>query len=177
MLRSRICILTRYFCVLLQLEKLTHFAPPQKKFSSGHLLHIAWICNATWNFFKSHSNSQEWGMGGRYKTTNRGKNEEIAQSTNISRSMGEGIREEWNIYLSIKFWGRSGEIFQLLRTLFPVIRNKMLRFLWNTYVPHQNRTYFWESTCSQSQRLSAPQTTRRPDSLVPPEPPFWRPCM
>ena len=32
-MRSRICILARYFPGILQLEKLTHFAPP--KFSSG----------------------------------------------------------------------------------------------------------------------------------------------
>ena len=32
-MRSRICILARYFPSILQLEKLTHFAPP--KFSSG----------------------------------------------------------------------------------------------------------------------------------------------
>ena len=33
-MRSRICILARYFPSILQLEKLTHFAPP--KFSSGY---------------------------------------------------------------------------------------------------------------------------------------------
>ena len=54
-----------------------------------------------------------------YETTNRGKDEEIAH---ISRSMGEEIREEWNIYLSIKFRGRGGENVQLLRTFFS--RNK-----------------------------------------------------
>ena len=36
----------------------------------------------------------EWSMGGRYETTNRGKDEKMAYSTHISRSMGEGIREE-----------------------------------------------------------------------------------
>ena len=82
-------------------------------------------------------------MGG-YETTNRGKDEEIGHSTHLSRSMGEGNRKKWNIYLSIRFRGRSGENFQLLRTYFPVIRNKMFRLSWNIYVPHQNRTYFWE---------------------------------
>ena len=32
-MRSKICILARYFCDFLQLEKVTHFALP--KFSSG----------------------------------------------------------------------------------------------------------------------------------------------
>ena len=31
--------------------------------------------------------------------TNRGKDEEIAYSTHLSRSMGEGIMEKWNIYI------------------------------------------------------------------------------
>ena len=88
-------------------------------------------------------------MGGRYETTNRGKDEEMAYSTRISRSMGEGIREEWNIYFSIKFRGRGGENVQLLRTFFPVIGNKMFRFSWNIYVLYQNRTYFWESIRSR----------------------------
>ena len=37
----------------------------------------------------------------RYDTKNKGEDEEIAHSTHLSRSRGEGIREEWNIYLSI----------------------------------------------------------------------------
>ena len=96
---------------------------------------------ATWNFSKS----TEWGMGERYEITNRGNDEEIGHSTHLSRSMDEGNRKKWNIYLSIRFRGRGGENVQLLRTFFPVIRNKMFRFFWNIYVPYQNRTYFWES--------------------------------
>ena len=83
---------------------------------------------------------------GVYQITNRGKDEEITHSTYLSRSIGEGIREEWNIYLSIRFRSRNGENVQLLGTFFPIIRNKMFKFSWNIYVPHQNRTYFWEST-------------------------------
>ena len=99
------------------------------------------MCNATSNFSKS----REWGMGGGYDITNRGKDEEITHSTHISRSMGEGIREEWNIYLSIRFLGRGGENVQVLRTFSPIIGNKMFQFSWNIYVPYQKRTYFWES--------------------------------
>ena len=87
-------------------------------------------------------------MGGVYQITNRGKDEEITHSTYLLRSIGEGIREEWNIYLSIRFRSRNGENVQLLGTFFPIIRNKMFKFLWNIYVPHQNRTYFWESRTS-----------------------------
>ena len=93
------------------------------------------------------SKSREWSMGGRYDITNRGKDEEITHSTYISRSMGEGIREEWNIYLSIRFLGRSGENVQVLRTFSPIIGNKMFQFSWNIYVPYQKRTYFWERSC------------------------------
>ena len=99
------------------------------------------MCNATSNFSKS----REWGMGGGYDITNRGKDEEITHSTHISRSMGEGIREEWNIYLSIRFLGRGGENVQVLRTFSPIIGNKMFQFSWNIYVPYQKRTYFRES--------------------------------
>ena len=101
------------------------------------------MCNATSNFSKS----REWGMGGGYDITNRGKDEEITHSTHISRSMGEGIREEWNIYLSIRFLGRGGENVQVLRTFSPIIGNKMFQFSWNIYVPYQKRTYFRESIC------------------------------
>ena len=96
----------------------------------------------TSNFLKS----REWSMGGRYDITNRGKDEEITHSTHISRSMGEGIREEWNIYLSIRFLGRGGENVQVLTTFSPIIGNKMFQFSWNIYVPYQKRTYFREST-------------------------------
>ena len=91
------------------------------------------------------SKSREWSMGGRYDITNRGEDEEITHSTYISRSMGEGIREEWNIYLSIRFLGRGGENVQVLRTFSPIIGNKMFQFSWNIYVPYQKRTYFSES--------------------------------
>ena len=83
---------------------------------------------------------------GVYQITNKGKDEEITHSTYLSRSIGEGIREEWNIYLSIPVRVRGGENVQLLRTFFPIIRNKIFRFSWNIYVPYQNRTYFWENT-------------------------------
>ena len=99
-------------------------------------------------------------MGG-YETTNRGKDEEIGHSTHLSRSMGEGNRKKWNIYLSIRVRGRSGENFQLLRTYFPVIRNKMFRLSWNIYVPHQNRTYFWESICIDAFVYSSPKSARK----------------
>ena len=85
------------------------------------------------------------GMGGRYYITKRGKDEEIAHSTHLSRSMGEGIRKEWNIYLSIGFLGKGGGNVQVLRTNSPKIGNKMFQFSWIIYVPYQKRTYFWKS--------------------------------
>ena len=44
-MRSRICILARYFPGILQLEKLTHFAPP--KFSSGKYVRTPCLNYAT----------------------------------------------------------------------------------------------------------------------------------
>ena len=51
------------------------------------------MCYVTSNFSKF----PQWGMGGtggRYDIANRGKDEEIAHSTHLSRSMGEGIMEK-----------------------------------------------------------------------------------
>ena len=47
-------------------------------------------------------------MGGRYYITNRGKDEEIAHSTHLSRSMGERIRKEHIFINSIprQGWGK-----------------------------------------------------------------------
>ena len=42
---------------------------------------------------------------------------------------------------------------------FPIIRNKIFRFSWNIYVPYQNRTYFWESPSSSSERSPKKSTS------------------
>ena len=119
-------------------------------------------------------------MGERYEITNRGKDEEIGHSTHLLRSMDEGNRKKWNIYLSIRFRGRGGENVQLLRTFFPVIRNKMFRFFWNIYVPYQNRTYFWESDRSEIGRRFRTNPKLSVLNILSPKPPassfvrIWR---
>ena len=67
-------------------------------------------------------------MGWRYETTNRGKDEEVARSTHISQSIWAREKGRHETYLSIKFRGRGGEIFQLLRTFFPESETKCFNF-------------------------------------------------
>ena len=61
-------------------------------------------------------------------------------STYLSRSIGEEMKEKWNIYLSIRFRVRGGKNVRFFRIFFPIIRRdegeigKMIGeiFLWKS---------------------------------------------
>ena len=85
----------------------------------------------------------------------KGENEEMAHSTHVSRSMGEGNQSRSGTYI-YQFDSEAGyyilvrkvleriiileENIIFLRTYFPVIKKKF-RFLWSTNVPYQNRAF------------------------------------